>query len=110
MFMKAPDVIYFWPCKAPFECSKLELPREAGGMLPREILKKNTQKRFQSFWKPSIGFPGKAGGHSFSLQSKIFNENGQMVWGEGGGMATTEFSVVYHCEVRGTPLYGYSLI
>ena len=34
-----------------------------------------------------------------SLKSKIFNENTrQMVGDGGGGMATTEFSVVNHCE------------
>ena len=92
MFVKAPDVTYFWRRKAPFERLKRGLPREVwGACFPRKLLKKNTQKRcFQRFWKPSISFPGKAGVHSRSLKKvKFLIKMGRN--GSGGGWRQQNF-------------------
>ena len=71
IFVKAPEVTWFWRRKASFEPLKSELLGGSGDMLPQEIdQKKRTldQKRsFQSFWKPSISFQGKVAIHSNSL-------------------------------------------
>ena len=81
--MKALDVAYFWLRKAAFECLKRKLPRRVWGMLPQEIFKKE---------HPEMSFPA-------FLETKYqFPRQGQMVDDGGGGMATTEFSVVYWCE------------
>ena len=53
MFVKAPDVTYFfWRRKVPFERIKRELPTGKGGggsgaCSSRKFLKKNTQKRWR---------------------------------------------------------------
>ena len=54
---------------------------------------------FPAYLETKYKFP-KQGWSSlkFSLKSKICNDNGLMVRDGGGGMATTEFSVAYHCK------------
>jgi len=67
-----------------------------GGMLCQEIFKKeHSETLFSEILETKHPF-SRQGWSSlkFSLRSKIFNENGQMVGDAGGGMATTEFSVV----------------
>ena len=55
MFVKAPDVPYFWHRKAPFELLKnASYLGESGSLL-------------QGFWKPRISFPGEAGVHENAL-------------------------------------------
>ena len=63
-----------------------------------KIFKKEHSKTlFPAFLETKYQFPRQGWSSlKFSLKSKIFNENGQM--DGGGGMATTEFSVVHHCE------------
>ena len=58
----------------------------------------HSETLFPAFLETKNQFPRQGWSSlKFSLKSKIFNENGQLV-GE-GGMATTEFSVVYHCKI-----------
>ena len=98
--MKAPDVTFLARRKAPFERLKRELLGWFGGMLPQEIFKKeHSETLFPASLETKYQFPRQGWSSlKFSLKSKIFNENGQMVGDRGGEMATTEFSVVYHCE------------
>ena len=58
-------------------------------MLPQEILKKEHSETLAS-----------VSGNQISVFQAMLelNENGEMVGDGGGGMETTEFSVVYHCE------------
>ena len=87
--MKAPDVTYFWRRKAPFERLKRELLGGSGGMLPQEIFKTDlSETLFPAFLETKYQFPRQGWSSvKFSLKSKIFNENGQMVGDGGGGMA-----------------------
>ena len=89
--MKAPDVTYFWRHKAPFECASY--PGGSGGMLPQEIFKKeHSETLFPVFLETKYQFPRQSWNSlKFSLKSKIFNENNQMVGDGGGGKTTTEF-------------------
>ena len=69
-------------------------------MAPQEIFKiEHSETLFPSFLETKNQFPRQGWSSlKFSLKSKIFNENGQLV-GEGGGMAITEFSVVNHSVI-----------
>ena len=65
-------------------------------MLAQEIFKKeHSETLFPAFLETKYPF-SRQGWISlkFSLKSKIFKENGQMVGDAGAEMATTEFSVV----------------
>ena len=96
--MKAPDVTYFWCRQAPFERFKRELPGGSGGMLPQEIFKKEHSETLFPALETKYQFPRQGQSSlKFSLKSKIFNENEKMVGDGGGGMVTTEYSLVYHC-------------
>ena len=54
---------------------------------------------YPAFLEPRKQFPRQCWRSlKFSLKSKLLNENGQLVGGGGGRMATTEFSLAYHCE------------
>ena len=96
MFVKAPDMTYFWH-------------RGLGACPPPGNFLKRTLRNIVSSvsGNPSISFPGKAGVHSNSLKKVKFlmKMDKIMVWDEGGGMVTTEFLVVYHCE---SIFYGIS--
>ena len=65
-------------------------------MFPQEIFKKEHRETlYPAFLETKYQFPRQGWSSlKFSLKSKIFNENGQMVGDEGGGMTTAEFSVV----------------
>ena len=86
MFVKAPDMTYFWCCKAPFTHLKHELLGGSEGMLPQEMFKKeHSETLFPVFLETRYQFPRQGWSSlKFSLKSKIFNENRQMV-GDGGG-------------------------
>ena len=100
IFVKALDVTFFWRRKAPFECLKRKAPRGVWRHAPEEMFKKeHSETLFPASLKTKYQFPRQSwSSFKFSLKSKIFNENRQMVGDGGGGKATTEFSVVYHCE------------
>ena len=72
----------------------------SGGMLPQEIFKiEYSETPFPAFLEPRKQFPRQCWRSlKFSLKSKLLNENGQLVGGGGGRMATTEFSLAHHCE------------
>ena len=76
----------------------------SGGILPQEIFKiEYSETPFPAFLEPRKQFPRQCWcSLKFSLKSKLLNENGQLVGGGGGGgggrMATTEFSLAYHCK------------
>ena len=63
-------------------------------MLPQEIFKiEYSETLFPAFLEPRKQFPRQCWGSlKFSLKSKLLNENGQLVGGGGGRIATTEFS------------------
>ena len=66
----------------------------SGSMLPQEFKKKNenTETLFPVLLETKYQFPRQGWSSlKFSLNSKIFNENGQLV----GGRGRAEFSVVY---------------
>ena len=69
-------------------------------MLLQEIFKiEYSETPFAAFLEPTKQFPRQCWRSlKFSLKSKLLNENGQLAGGGGGGMATTEFSLAYHCE------------
>ena len=102
MFVKALDITYFWHRKALFERLNHKLPGGggSGGMLTQEIFRKeHSETLFPAFLETKYQFPMQGWSSlKFSLKSKIFHENGQVVGYGGGGMATTESSVVYHFE------------
>ena len=62
-------------------------------MLPQEIFKiEYSETPFPAFLEPRKQFPRQCWRSlKFSLKSKLLNENGQLVGGGGGRMATTEF-------------------
>ena len=71
-------------------------------MLPQEIFLKieYSEMPFPAFLEPSKQFPRQSWRSlKFSVKSKLLNENGQLVGGGGGRMATTEFSLAYHYSV-----------
>ena len=80
--MKAPDVTYFW-----------RTLRGLGACSPQENFKKEpSETLFPAFLETKYQFPRQSWNSlKFSLKSKIFNENSQMVGDGGGGKATTEF-------------------
>ena len=83
-----------WRRKAPRERGRR---KHLGGS---EIFKiEYSETPFPAFLEPRKQFPRQCWRSlKFSLKSKLLNENGQLVGGGGGRMATTEFSVAYHCE------------
>ena len=69
-------------------------------MLPQEIFfkKEHSQTLFPAFLENKYQFPRQGWSSlKFSLKSKIVKENREIV--EDGVRATTEFSVVYHCNL-----------
>ena len=77
MFVKAPDVTYFWRRQAPFERFKRELPGGSGGMLPQEIFKKEHSETLFPALETKYQFPRQGQSSlKFSLKSKMLNENG----------------------------------
>ena len=66
---------------------------------PGNFLKEHSETFFPAFLETKYQSPRQGWSSlKFSLKSKIFNENGQNGGTGVGGMATTEFLVVYHCE------------
>ena len=92
--------MFSWRRKAPRERRRRKHVGESGGMLPQEIFKiEYSETPFPAFLEPRKQFPRQCWRSlKFSLKSKLLNENGQLVGGGGGRMATTEFSLAYHCE------------
>ena len=65
-------------------------------MLPQESFKQgHSETLFPAFMQTKYQFPMQGWSSlKFSLRRKIINQNGQTVGDGGGGMATTEFSVI----------------
>ena len=88
--------MFYWRRKAPRKRRRRKHLGGSGGMLPQESFKKEysetpfpARKQFpRQCWRSL----------KFSLKSKLLNQNCQLVGGGGGRMATTEFSMAYHCE------------
>lgn len=80
--------MFSWRRKARRERWRRKHLGGSGGMLPQEIFKIEWKQFPRQCWRSL----------KFSLKSKLLNENGQLVGGGGGRMATTEFSLAYHCE------------
>ena len=87
--------------QGPFDRLKRELPRGVWGHAsPGNLKEKTLRNVVPVFLETKNQFPRQGWSSlKFSLTSNIFNENGQIVRDGGGVMATTEFSVVYHCQV-----------
>ena len=70
-------------------------------MLPQEIFKiEYSETPFPVFLEPRKQFLRQCWRSlKFSLKSKLLNQDGQLVGGGGGRMATTEFSLAYHWEI-----------
>ena len=94
--------MYSWRHKAPCERRRRKHLGGSGGMLPHEIFKiEYSETPFPAFLEPRKQFPRQCWRSlKFSLKSKLLNENGQLVGGGGGRMATTEFSLAYHCKEK----------
>ena len=92
--------MFSWRRKAPRWRRRRKRLGGSGGMLPQEIFKiEYSETPFPAFLEPRKQFPRQCWRSlKFSLKSKLLNENGQLVGGGGGRMATTEFSLAYHCE------------
>ena len=73
----------------------------SGSMLPQDIFKiEYSEMPFPAFLEPRKQFPRQCWRSlKFSVKSKLLNENGHLVGGGGGRMATTEFSLAYHYSV-----------
>ena len=98
--MEAPDVTCFWYPMSPSERLKRELPRGVWGHAPPGNFLKRTLRNVVSSVSGNQVSVSQARLEftEILLKSKFFNENGQILGYGGGGMATTEFLVVYHCE------------
>ena len=73
--------------------SRLFIPRGCNGAI------EYSETPFSAFLEPRKQSPRQCWRSlKFCLKSKLLNENGQLVGGGGGRMATTEFSLAYHCE------------
>ena len=84
--MKAPDMTFFWRREVPLELLKCELPWGVWGHAPPGNFQKRTLKNVVSSVfgnQESVSQARLEFWCKFSLKSKIFHENGQMV-GEGG--------------------------
>lgn len=92
--------MFSWRRKAPRERRRRKHLGGSGGKIPHEIFKiEYSETPFPAFLEPRKQFPRQCWRSlKFSLKSKLLNENGQLVGGGGGRMATTEFSLAYHCE------------
>ena len=94
--------MFSWRRKAPRKRRRRKHLGGSGGILPQEIFKiEYSETPFPAFLEPRKQFPRQCWcSLKFSLKSKLLNENGQLVGGGGGGgrMATTEFSLAYHCK------------
>ena len=100
--------MFSWRRKAPRERRSRKHLGGSGGMLPLEIFNiEYSETPFSAFLEPRKQFPRRRS-LKFSLKSNLLNENGQLVGGGGGRMATTEFSLAYHCEKVAYPLHSFN--
>ena len=98
IFLKVPEAKCFWCWRAPCEHQRHKLSRGVWGHAPQDIFKiAHSETLFLAFLEPKNQFPRQGWSLlKFSLKTTVFNEIGQLVQEWGGGMAATEFSVVYH--------------
>ena len=97
IFLKVPEAKFFWHWRAPCEHQRCKLHRGVWGQAPQDIFEiAHSGTLFPAFLEPRNQFPRRGSSLlQFSLKRTIFNETGQLVEEWEGGMATTEFSVVY---------------
>ena len=87
--------MFSWRRKAPLERRRRKHLGGSGEIFKIEY----SETPFPAFLEPRKQFPRQCWRSlKFSLRSKLLKENGQLVGGGGGRMATTGFSLAYHCE------------
>ena len=94
--------MFTWGRKAPRERRRRKHVVGCGGMFPQEIFKiEYSETPFPAFLEPRKQFPRQCcRSLKFSLKSKLLNENGQLVGGGGGRMATTEFFIYHTFDIQ----------